>query len=130
MKAVIELERQGYQISLQGERLAIKKLAGAAPDAEKVNGLLQQVREGKAEAIEYLRSFEREIDLVVGELNKAWSASGCEMEDIPQERRDRALELEEDMTQAANAGDYQKARDALEQWRVCWMPPQGKWPTA
>lgn len=68
--------------------------------------------------------FQFDVDTVVQELNRLWDQSGCEIEDIPQERRDRALNLDALMTQKANGGDVESARVALEQWRACWMPKE------
>ena len=64
--------------------------------------------------------FQSDVDAAVAWLNDLWSREGLTMDDIPQERRDRALELDALMTQRANAGNYKTAKDALEQWRVCW----------
>jgi len=54
MRQVIELERQGYAVSLQGDRIQIQKKVGFSPDARKVRGLLHEIREQKADAIRYL----------------------------------------------------------------------------
>ena len=65
--------------------------------------------------------FQSNVDRVVSELNKIWSRDLITMEDIPQDRRDRALELDAEMTAAVKRGDYDKARVALDKWRVCWV---------
>ena len=68
--------------------------------------------------------FQLEVDAVVQELNRIWDKTGCVMDDIPQERRDRALELDSLMTQRANAGVYEEARAALAKWKGCWTPKE------
>ena len=44
MKAVVELEREGYAVSLKGERVQVERKAGFSPDVEKVKILLQQIK--------------------------------------------------------------------------------------
>jgi hypothetical protein len=70
-------------------------------------------------------TFEADMDRVVKELNLLWAETGCEMSDIPRGQRRRALELDEEMTHRANAGDLQGARDALRKWKACWVPGGG-----
>ena len=55
MKAVIELEREGYSVSLKGERVQVERKAGFSPDAEPVKILLQEIKEKKPEAVRYLK---------------------------------------------------------------------------
>ncbi|MDZ7699502.1 MAG: hypothetical protein U5R49_22045 [Deltaproteobacteria bacterium] len=127
MKAVRELERQGYHIELQGDRIRMEIKAGFAPDAERVQVLLQEIRGRKPEAVDFLRRredvFQVEVDKAVSQVNELWDRSGCRMLGVPQSTRDKAFHLEGRITEAANAGDYPKARDALERWRGCWVPP-------
>jgi len=68
--------------------------------------------------------FDAELDAAVQALNEAWRLHGTEMEDIPIETRRRALELEARITQAANQGDVSGFRDAVSQWKRCWMPAE------
>lgn len=55
MKAVIELERQGYSVSLKGESLQVERKVGFSPDAGSVKILIQEIKEKKAEAIRFLK---------------------------------------------------------------------------
>jgi len=55
MKAVIELERQGYSIGLNKERVQVERKAGFSPDVVVVNILLQEIKEKKPEAVRYLK---------------------------------------------------------------------------
>lgn len=55
MKAVIELERQGYSVSLKGERVQVERKVGFSPDAGSVEILIQGMKEQKAEAIRFLK---------------------------------------------------------------------------
>ncbi len=66
--------------------------------------------------------FDVAMDAAVQELNQLWHEHGTEMEDIPIETRRRALRLESEMTEAANAGDLRGAREHLNEWRECWTP--------
>ncbi|MFH1628481.1 MAG: hypothetical protein ABIE47_07125 [Pseudomonadota bacterium] len=54
MKAVIELEREGYSISLDGDKIRMERKAGFFPDAGAVKILLQEIKERKPEAVRYL----------------------------------------------------------------------------
>ena len=49
MKAVIGLERQGYSISLNRERVQVERKEGFFPGAGRVNILLQEIKEKKPE---------------------------------------------------------------------------------
>jgi len=55
MKAVIELERQGYSVSLNRERVQVERKVGFSPDAGPVKILLQEIKEKKPEAVRYLK---------------------------------------------------------------------------
>lgn len=55
MKAVIELEREGYSISLKGDKIQVERKVGFSPDAGPVKILLQEIREKKAEAVWFLK---------------------------------------------------------------------------
>lgn len=55
MKAVIELERQGYSVSLKGECVQVERKVGFSPDAGSVKILLQEIKEKKSEAVRYLK---------------------------------------------------------------------------
>lgn len=66
--------------------------------------------------------FEIDLDQVVSWLNNFWEANHITLEEIPVEQRQRASALEKLMTEAANAGDLQRAGDALQGWRQCWAP--------
>ena len=66
--------------------------------------------------------FEAGVDSTVAELNDVWKRSRYTMEDIPPENRKRAGELDQQMTRCANAGDVPGFREALHQWKVCWIP--------
>jgi len=127
MNAIRQLEKEGYRVSLQGDKVVLKRVAGSVPDKQAVEMLTCIIRHNKTEAVVYLRSFEREVDVVVSQINKALESSWTVMDDIPQEAKDKALKLDARMTASANAGHYAEARDALEKWRDCWMPPQDKY---
>ena len=55
MKAAIELERQGYSISLDGDKIQMERKIGFSPDAGSVKILLQEIKEKKPEAVRYLK---------------------------------------------------------------------------
>ena len=55
MKAAIELERQGYSVSLQGDRIQMERKVGFSPNVGSVNILLPEIKERKAEAVRYLK---------------------------------------------------------------------------
>ena len=55
MKAVIELEREGYSISLNRERVQVERKVGFSPDAGSVKILLQEIKGKKPEAVRYLK---------------------------------------------------------------------------
>lgn len=55
MKAIIELERQGYKVSMDGDKIQVERKAGFSPGVGPVKILLQEIRERKAEAIRYLK---------------------------------------------------------------------------
>ena len=55
MKAVMELESQGYSISLAGDKIQVEKKAGFCPDVEAVKILLMEISEKKPEAIRFLK---------------------------------------------------------------------------
>lgn len=54
MKAVIDLERQGYCVSLDGDKVQVERKAGFSPDVEKVKILLQEIKAKKPEAVRFL----------------------------------------------------------------------------
>ena len=54
MRQVIELEREGYEVSLSGDRVQVKRKIGFVPDVGRVRVLLQEIRERKPEAVRYL----------------------------------------------------------------------------
>ncbi len=55
MKAVMELEREGYFISLGGDKIWMERKAGFFPGVGPVKILLQEIKERKAEAVRYLK---------------------------------------------------------------------------
>lgn len=55
MKAVIKLERQGYSISLYGDKIQMERKAGFSPGVGPVKILLQEIKEKKPEAVRYLK---------------------------------------------------------------------------
>ncbi|NQT55491.1 MAG: hypothetical protein HQ551_04615 [Desulfobacteraceae bacterium] len=55
MKAAIELERQGYSISLDGDKIRMERKEGFSPDIVRVRVLLQKIKERKPDAIRYLK---------------------------------------------------------------------------
>ena len=55
MKAVIELEREGYSISLDGDKIRAERKEGFSPYVGTVEILLQEIKERKPEAIRYLK---------------------------------------------------------------------------
>jgi hypothetical protein len=117
MNEILILERKGYQVTLQGDDIRVVRL----PDAwEGCESLLSRLKENKPVAVAYLKSFDREVDLAVREINDAWG-DGREMTNVPIETRHKAFLLEEAMTTAANAGDFESARKALAEWKQCWM---------
>ena len=54
MKAVIELESQGYSVSMDGDKIQMQRKAGFSPGVGPVKILLQDIRERKPEAVRYL----------------------------------------------------------------------------
>ncbi len=69
--------------------------------------------------------FDTETDKAISKLNQVWKGRGLTMESIPIEQRQSALVLDADMTTAANVGDVTRFRDALSQWKRCWLPLGG-----
>jgi len=70
-----------------------------------------------------LRSeMETDLDSVIAELNDVWRHSGYTIEDIRLEERKRAGELDQQMTRSANSGDLSGFKEALNEWKACWMP--------
>jgi hypothetical protein len=67
------------------------------------------------------KAFEANVDKAVAKLNRLWAEAGTTMDDISLEARHRALELDQQMTDKANAGDLAGARVALAEWQKCWM---------
>ena len=65
--------------------------------------------------------FEADVDAAIRDLDRLWAESGTTMDDIPLETRHKALQLELQMTRAANAGDMAGARAALKEWQQCWI---------
>lgn len=55
MEAIRQLEEEGYSLSLNGDKIQAKKKVGFAPDANKVELLLDKIRAHKTEAIAYLK---------------------------------------------------------------------------
>lgn len=55
MKAVIEMERQGYSISLDGDKIRMERKEGFSPDIVRVRVLLQKIKEKKPDAVRYLK---------------------------------------------------------------------------
>jgi len=55
MKAVMELEREGYIVSLKGDKIHVKRKVGFSPGIVTVEILLQEIKEKKADAIRYLK---------------------------------------------------------------------------
>lgn len=66
--------------------------------------------------------FNAEVDAAVLRLNHLWQIHATEIEDINPDRRHRALELEAEMTKAANGGDLTAARSALKEWANLFTP--------
>lgn len=67
-------------------------------------------------------NFDAEVDATVLHLNRLWRIHATEMEDIDPDRRHRALELDAEMTKAANGGDLPSARSALREWTDLFTP--------
>ena len=120
MEAIKALEEEGYRVSLIGEDIRCQKSDRANPDPVKVQQLLQEIRNRKVEAIRYLRGqhldYDEHIRAVIAEFNSC----GIRMMDIPEPMRKRALNLEEQMTQAANQGHQEQFLKLLKQWRACF----------
>jgi len=55
MKAVIELEREGYSVSLEGGKIRMERKEGFSPGAGTVEILLQEIKEKKPKAVRYLK---------------------------------------------------------------------------
>jgi len=66
--------------------------------------------------------FQAEVDHVVTWLNNFWQEHHVGLEEIPVEHRQRGSALEKVMAKAANDGQLQRAGDALQEWRRCWIP--------
>jgi len=67
-------------------------------------------------------NFNTEVDAAVAHLNRLWKTHATEMEDVDSDRRHRALNLEAEMTLAANRGDLTQARAALKEWTDFFKP--------
>lgn len=59
MRVVRDLERQGYYVSLRGDRIRMEIKTGFTPDAEAVDDLIQEIKSHKADAVRFLR--ERQV---------------------------------------------------------------------
>ena len=119
MAAIRELQAEGYEVSLNGEDIKCRKLEGANPNSTKVQHLLKEIKDRKAEAIHFLRkhySYDRQIQAVIAELN----FQGIRMSDVPEPMRKKALFLEERMTRAANTDRREEFETLLHQWRRCF----------
>jgi len=55
MDAIRQIEKEGYSVTLESEKIQIRKKLGFAPDANRVSLLLDQIRAHKSEAIVYLK---------------------------------------------------------------------------
>ena len=55
MKAIREIEQEGYSVSLEGNRIQARKKAGYFPDVGNVKDLLNQIKTHKGQAISYLK---------------------------------------------------------------------------
>ncbi len=55
MKAVFELEREGYSVSLDGDKIRMERKVGFSPGVGSVKILLQKIKEKKPDAIRYLK---------------------------------------------------------------------------
>jgi len=61
MKAVRELEQQGYEIRLKNGRVSIERKVGFDPDPEVVSRCIRGIREHRAKAVAYLQERSRSI---------------------------------------------------------------------
>jgi len=55
MKAVREIEKQGYSLNLEDGRIQARRKIGFSPDAETVKIVLQEIKEKKSEAVRFLK---------------------------------------------------------------------------
>jgi len=59
MDAISQIEHEGYSVTLNVDKIQLKRKAGFVPDVKKVNLLLDEIRAHKAEAMVYLKIRER-----------------------------------------------------------------------
>ena len=55
MKAIREIEQEGYSVSLEGNRIQARKKAGYFPDVGNVKEILGHIKAHKGQAITYLK---------------------------------------------------------------------------
>ena len=54
MRAIREIEKEGYSLSLEGNRIQARKKKGFSPDIGKIKDLLNQIKAHKGQVISYL----------------------------------------------------------------------------
>ena len=106
MQAIRLLQKEGYDISLDGENIRCLKIPGKNPNPNRVNRLLNEIKKKKNEAVSFLKICEP----VITDFNKRI----INMMDIPEITRKRALNLQQKMTFSVNNGQKDEFLICLE----------------
>ena len=61
MKAVHSLESQGYVVSLDGDKIQVRRKECFNPDAKAVKVFLQEIQANREEAVTYLRQCKKSL---------------------------------------------------------------------
>lgn len=108
-----ECKTRGIVLFLAGDELRYRAPQGAL-DAE----LKSALQEHKVEIMKTLKTgfYDHRLGRTITELNRR----GVSVMDYPPSTRERALDLEERMTRAANAGDREGFLKHFELWKGCF----------
>ena len=120
MEAIRDLQKEGYQISLDGENIKCRKLEGANPDPVKINQLFSEIRNKKAEALMYLKKrfiYDRHLQDAIARLNEA----GLNIMKASDLDREQALDLEIELTKAANERDIDQFIKLVDVWKSIFL---------
>jgi hypothetical protein len=55
MKAITDLEGQGYTVSLNGDRIRARRKRGSCPDIGKITVLTEEIKSRKDQAVRFLK---------------------------------------------------------------------------
>jgi hypothetical protein len=119
MEAIRLLQREGYELSLDGENIRCLKKRGRAPNPEKVRTLLREIKLNKSEAVNFLKKICLHDEKSQGVINNLNRHCIHLMIDMPESTRKGSLRLEEEITLALNSGRTETFRSLLEQWKRC-----------